>query len=664
MVLVPSIKQSQESKQKSLQHTNIKVKSRSTWSKKRKIALTICLVVLGIIGVSGGIVFAQGKALYNEVMAAKENLVIAKSAADKKDFTEVNHQLVLAQNHLEQAQAKSNTMGWLKWIPVVSTQFQAVDSILSGGIKVVSAGEDITVVAEDIFTAWPEGDASFNSISAPQRKALLAKISASPAKLTGAQAKLNEAVLAFDAIPERGVIGPLGEITTTLRDKLPMMKELVQKMLPILQVAPAIVGYPDEQTYLFLLQNNWELRPTGGFIGTYGILVLQDAEIQEFKTDNIYNLDAPAKKFLYRTPPAPLAKYLKSTQWFMRDANWDPDFPTTAQVAEDFYHAENGPIENIDGVLAITPTFIQDLMQLTGPVTVDGQEFNSTNVIEELEYQSEVGFRKKGLDDSERKVVVGQLATILKDKLLNLPSSQWGKLWEVVLKNLDQKQVLIYSKNEQAQVLVQQLGWDGAIVDQPGDFMMVVDANLAALKTDKVIVRTINRTLTKEGDDYVVNLDLIYNHTGVQDNDFITRYRTYTRVYVPQGSELISSDGFLTASEYEGGKAVVAETHQDELHHKTIFEGFISVEAMSTKTVTLRYALPRNMANYINSHHTYSLYLQKQAGTKNVTVNSSVDFGQTITAFTPIDKIQKNGNNRVQFTSPFNEDQILSIDFK
>lgn len=673
MVLVPSIKPPKHSKHKSLphhtvngpvHHTKIKVKSRQFWSTRRKVVVAVCLILFGIVGVGGGIAFAQGKALYAMVMAAKEDLTRAKAAADKKNFAEVNQQLVSAQNHLEQAQAASDKMKWLKWLPVVSTQFKAVDSILLGGVKIASAGQDITVVAEDIFSAWPEGDASFNSISLADRKALLAKVEASPAKLTGAQTKLNDAVMAFDQIPERGVIGPLGEITGTLREKLPLMKEVVQKALPILEVAPEIVGYPEEQTYLFLLQNNWELRATGGFIGTYGILVLQAANIEKFQTDNIYNLDEPVKHTLHRTPPEPLGRYLKIDQWFMRDSNWDPDFPTTARTAEDFYHAENGPIENIDGVLSVTPSFIQDLMELTGPVTLDGVEFNSNNLIEELEYQSEVGYRHQGLLESERKVVIGKLATILKDKLLNLPSSQWGKLWEVLLTNLDEKHVLIYSKDEQAQALVQQLEWDGAMVDKPGDYLMVVDSNLAALKTDKVMVKTINRTLSKEGDDYIVNLELVYNHTGVQDNDFITRYRTYTRVYVPRGSALLDSNGFLTNSEFEGGKPIQAETKEYEPNNKTVFEGFISVEAKSTKKVTLRYKLPPEMTNYINHNRTYALYLQKQPGTTNVTLNSSIDFGEAITAFSPVDKLQKIGDNRVQLSTPFAVDQVLSIDFK
>ncbi len=667
MVLIPNIKQSKYSKANQRAHkviSHAKVKSHLSWFKRHRRIVATIAVMFSVVFISSGIAFAQGSTLYRYTMAAKNNVATAKVAADKKDFTEVGKQLVLAQQNLEAAQTASSKMAWMKWMPVFSTQFKAVDHLLIGGTELASAGQDIVVVAEDIFSVWPEESASFNSISLSDRKALLAKIEASPEKLIGAQTKLNVAIEAFDRIPERGVIGPLGELTGLLRDKLPLMKELVHKALPVLQVAPKIAGYPEQQTYLFLLQNNWELRATGGFIGTYGILVLQAANIEQFETHNIYNLDEPAKTTLFLDPPEPLKRYLKIKQWFMRDSNWDPDFPTTANTAEDFYHAENGPIEQIDGVLSVTPAFIQDLMKLTGPITVDNQEYNAENVIEELEYPSEFGYVKEGLNDSERKVVIGKLATLLKEKLLNLPSSKWGELWEILLKNLDEKHVLIYSKDHQVQELMQELEWNGAMINRPGDYLMVVDSNLAALKTDKVMVKTINRTLTKEGEDYIVNLELVYNHTGVQDDDFITRYRSYTRIYVPEGSELLSSEGFLTNSEFEGGRPVEAATNTYDLSHKTVFEGFISVEAMSIKTVTLKYKLPRDMANYISNNHTYALYLQKQPGTNNVILNSSIDFGKKIGQFTPVDSMQKIGNNKVQFNVPFKLDYALNIDFE
>lgn len=79
----------------------------------------------------------------------------------------------------------------------------------------------------------------------------------------------------------------------------------------MLQVVPRLVGFEEPETYLFLLQNNHELRPTGGFIGTYGILKLQDGEIKEFETDNIYNLDKSTQPILQESAPEPIAIYLE-----------------------------------------------------------------------------------------------------------------------------------------------------------------------------------------------------------------------------------------------------------------------------------------------------------------------------------------------------------------
>ncbi|MFA5995440.1 MAG: DUF4012 domain-containing protein [Patescibacteria group bacterium] len=633
------------------------------WSKRKKTIVSVVSAVLIVLLGGSGLAYAQGIVVYREAMSAKTSFERAKQALEKKDFDTIKQELQTGQTHLEQAQVASNKMRWLKWLPVITTQFAAVDHILNGGVAVAQAGQDITVVTEDIYSAMPDEEASFNSISDEERQAVLAKISNSPEQLIGAQQKLNYAVSEFDLVPSSGVIGPLASLTGMLKEKLPFMKEMVQKVLPLLQVAPSILGYPDEQTYLFLLQNNRELRPTGGFIGTYGTLILRDAQIEKFETNNIYNLDEPVKNTLFRKPPEPLGRYLKIDQWFMRDANWDPDFPTTAQITEDFYHAENGPIENIDGVLAVTPMFIQDLMVLTGPITVDGDQFTKENIIDTIQYQSEFGYIKKGLKNSERKVIIGKLATIIKDKLLNLPSAQWGTLLEIMIKNLDEKQVLIYSKNNQAQTLVQQLGWDGSINQPKSDFLMLVDANLSALKTDKVMEKHIDYQVTQENGDYIANLKITYKHAGIQDDKFITRYRSYARVYVPSGSQLLGSDGFLTNSEFEGGVPVEAQTTEAAAVNKTVFAGFISVEAQTSKTISLRYKLPVAMQQAVLNDQQYRLYAQKQPGTNNVTLTVSFDIGKAIKDYTPVDKIEKNDNNKIILQTPLNVDQQITASF-
>lgn len=619
------------------------------------IAIIIC-VVLGAIG------YLNGKTMYLEAIAGKDDFMGAQTAITEQRFLDAVDSLASAEVHFKNAQTASDKLFWIKWVPWVSTQFDAIDNLLFGGEKIASALQDISYVGNDIYSAIESDDTTISNITPKQRKAILEQVSKSPETLRRAQLELREAVEALDAIPEDGVMPLLAVVTIPIKEKLPLLDQIVEKAIPFLEIAPGLLGYPEPKTYLFLLQNNTELRPTGGFIGTYGILIMKNGDIKEFGTDNIYNLDSPMKDELFIDPPEPFAKYLGSTQWFMRDSNWHPDFTITAEKVEEFYHLENGPQENLDGVIAMTPVVIHDLLELTGPITVEGEEYTAVNLTEKLQYEVEVGYLLDGTSDSARKEVIGKIAGVLMERMLNLPKNQWGDLWEMAVKDLDQKHILIYSKDDTTQELVGKLGWDGAMHTGDEDYLMVVDANLAALKTDRVMTKNLDYKLTKEGSKYQVELTMKYNNDGII-GPFTTRYRTYTRIYVPYGSELIETTGFLTNDRYLQGQPVAAKVTQDEDLHKTVFEGFISVEPKTEETISIKYNLPDEITNQIESGN-YSFIWQKQAGTDNVSYTYYFDIGKKIKNVDAIDDETEMSDNKVQFVGPLEVDKSINIELR
>lgn len=640
-----------------IEKSTVKKPKHRRW-KQLGIGLACVCIITSLLG---ALAFRSGKVLYNESLAAKDDFMLAQSALTEQRFTDASGHLASAEQHFVNAQQASDRLFWIKWLPWISTQFKAVDNLLIGGTKIASALQDISLVGNNIFTAIESDEATISNITPKQRKLILEQISASPDELRSAQAELREAVVALNSIPDKGVMPVLAVATIPIKEKLPLLEQIVEKAIPFLEIAPGLVGYPDEKTYLFLLQNNSELRPTGGFIGTYGILILKNGDIKEFKTDNIYNLDTPVKDELFIEPPEAFKTYIGSTQWFMRDANWHPDFTITAEKVEEFYHLEHGPTESIDGVIAMTPEVIHDLLALTGPITVEGEEYTADNLTEKLQYQVEVGYRFEGTSDSARKEVIGKLASELMNRMMNLPKSQWGDLWKMTVENLDEKHLLIYSKDEKIQTLVGQLGWDGSIKQTESDFIEVVDANLAALKTDRVMTKIISYHVSKDADRYKASVTLKYHNDGIIST-FTTRYRTYTRIYVPYGSELITTNGFLTNDRYLQGDPVAAKVTQDEAVHKTVFEGFISVEPKTEETVTLEYYLPQTVSQQIEAG-SYELYWQKQSGTDNVQYDFTLDIDESIDSIDTLDEPQEISDNKVHLSAPLNVDKTIKLEF-
>ena len=133
---------------------------------------------------------------------------------------------------------------------------------------------------------------------------------------------------------------------------------------------PAILGWDGPRRYLVLTQNPAELRPTGGYTGSYGIIAFDKGQITERVFRDIFLLDLPWD-YPFIEAPTELTNYLlgPTQPWQLADANWSPDFPTSAQDAIRLYENESGDTQ-IDGVLGITTYTIDELLKVTGPITV------------------------------------------------------------------------------------------------------------------------------------------------------------------------------------------------------------------------------------------------------------------------------------------------------
>jgi hypothetical protein len=141
-----------------------------------------------------------------------------------------------------------------------------------------------------------------------------------------------------------------------------------------LGAAPQLLGINHATTYLALWQDTSERRATGGFITAAGTMSVKNGQLGALALQDTYELDVPAATSHPTPLPAAAAWFPLSKSWGLRDANLEPDFPTTAQAAEQLYTGEGGG--PVDGVLAFTTSFVQHLLSITGPVQLP--ELNET----------------------------------------------------------------------------------------------------------------------------------------------------------------------------------------------------------------------------------------------------------------------------------------------
>jgi hypothetical protein len=539
-----------------------------------------------------------------------------------------------------------------------------VDDLVAVGQEATTAAGSMIEFAAHIFEPFADrGKVSLATISPEEKGQLLAGISEREESLKAAQTAIHHAAEALDRIPEKGLVRPLQKVITPLKQQFPVIRQAIDQAIPATHLLPPVLGYPDERSYLFLLQNNNELRPGGGFIGTYGLMKVKNGEIVSLKTDNSYNLDEAAKNLPIITPPAPMQKYLKAKAWYFRDANWSPDFPTSAKQAIQFYEREGGQ-KNVDGVVAITPTTIVELLKLVGPITVYKIEFTPENFTSRLQEYVGSGFKSYGLNESQRKDIIGVMTTELVNRLLSLPLSDWSDLFLVLSQQLSQKQFLMYMQDAALQSILVDQNWGGSIQGEAAeDYLMVVDANLASLKTDSVMQRTYSYSVEVKNSEAIATLKVQYRHTGKFDwrtSTIISRYNTYLRVYVPAGSELLESSGAQLRERSQTAGKVETSTELG----RTVFAAFKSIEPQTDSNLVLKYKLPTGVAEQLKKN-AYTLNWQKQPGMVKPNIDLTVKTPNNRPATTTsLDNQARLSQDAVLFSGPLEADRFISITYR
>ncbi len=140
-----------------------------------------------------------------------------------------------------------------------------------------------------------------------------------------------------------------GDLPRSVDNKITSLEPVLLPLENTIDSFPALLGFEGKREYVVLFQNNMELRPGGGFIGSYGLVKLDKGRVTDFTVHDVY--DADGKLSTHIDPPYGLQRYMGAKHWFLRDSNFAIDFPQDAKQAETFLQLETG--ENVDGVIAI-----------------------------------------------------------------------------------------------------------------------------------------------------------------------------------------------------------------------------------------------------------------------------------------------------------------------
>lgn len=417
-----------------------------------------------------------------------------------------------------------------------------------------------------------------------------------------------------------------------------------------------VLGMEEKQTYLVLFLNNTEIRPGGGFIGSYGLIEIEKGVPHIIKTEGTEILDLTAPYF-ESIPPIYLKEHLKIERWMFRDSNWSPDFYHSTLQGLEFYKKELGErSDQIDGVIGITPTVLEELLKIIGPIVIDDMEFNSDNFTEKLEYEVEYGYVEKGLKSNERKDLIGILAKEILVKARNSLLTNWSSYYNLFEKLTKEKHILFYSSNEEIQNLLEIKEWAGRVKQTSGDYLLWVDANLGAWKTDASLDRhLIYKIFPTDSGRFVAEVKMEYNHKSSKDWR-TSRYLSYARIYVPKGSELIEIVGGESPT---GGLKDYSMDKGEELD-KQWFGSTVKVPPLSNKNLIFRFYLSPKIEQQIYSG-VYDLIVQKQLGTLDHKLTLDLNFDNNVLSAHPSELEENWGDYKYSFKTDLFLDRFFSI---
>lgn len=393
-----------------------------------------------------------------------------------------------------------------------------------------------------------------------------------------------------------------------LRQKLITSEEALAKIKPLLENAEDLIGQSDEKKYLIFFFNNMELRPGGGFIGSYAIATFKDYRLTNLKVEDVYDADGQLKAHI--EPPYPIKTYLHQPHWFLRDSNFDPDFLINTNQAFYFLEKEMG-YSDFSGSIGITTTAIQYIIDSMGQIYVpDWQELiTKDNFYIKTQIHAEKDFFPGSIQKKSF------LNSLIRSIIQKIPETSYQNLAIALKKSLEEKQIVVYSVNPNIQNLFELSGWSGRRISPTCaqqdnncilDFLFPYDANLGLNKANFYVKRNYELTLSFDSDNYIS-----HNFKAIFTNDSPTEifpggtYGNYFQILIPTNTEKI----YVLVN----GKTYTNLDINTNANFK-IIGLFFEVPPQGTKEIEVRYVLDTNT---IKGKNMYQLIVQKQIGSMN-----------------------------------------------
>jgi hypothetical protein len=438
------------------------------WSRQRVTAVSVIFLALALTAGSILYVLALQDRYRNARVRADAvherysgSDVASLRPEDLPQLTEDLGQLESDLKHLQELADAPLLGGLARHAPLVGDDVKASQDLLDLGVELATIARQVSVIANDIRLAFETTGMLVDSGAAGPTWLDVVRDN---------RHQIDELATRFDAALSRRASLDVAHLPQRGRDLLLQVDQILiqatdlrDEYVSVLPLLDTAFGANGEARYVILLQNREEIRPGGGFPGTYAIISLSDGRVSSYVIDDIHALDRTYVAHRQRVIPAPgpIRTVIGQQELLPHDALWSPDFREAAQTFLTMYDQTDQP--SLTGVIGLSDSSVQHLLTITGPYQVDinGQQqlVTADNFLQQIESYRDVTWQ----DLAAHKQVVALLGASLIERVKAADFETKKRIYYALREDADRREIQIFLPTPAMQAEVTKRGWDGAL---------------------------------------------------------------------------------------------------------------------------------------------------------------------------------------------------------
>lgn len=549
---------------------------------------------------------------FSSITGAVDSISLASTNAKSLNLQEASKNFINASSYFQELQDNSL---------VFENQILSPQELSEAGLIISKVGDNLTTAIKEVQDLPNQifetnKQVFLNNEIQTDQESITEKIQVLKANVELSIAQLNQAQQIFESQSYQLLPPALNQTYKDALNQLQDVNDILFRLDTILAGSLDLLGHQTPHRYLVLLQNQNELRPLGGFLGSVMSFDVDQGVVKNISFQDIYDIDGQAQKTL----PVPPEFNSFTSEIFSRDANYSPLPEISTQKVQDLFNYSRQP--NYRSYIILNHNFLAKLLEMAGPLTleIEGKFYTIDHTNFSLILNTIV-------EIEQNKDVVNQILETTQVHIFKNLDIQG--LSQIIKESVLDRDLQFFTQNQSIQEEINQAPiYTPMLSDLPDyqDYLLITETNVGGNKSDQYMDNTFIHSTDFTKGKITNQIDITKTHTYTNQTEIINnsilaqnnipsipdelRYilgrgnnKNMTKLYIPKGSKIVSFEGEFTKT---------PEIYEDEEFNKSYILFETEIEPGQTSKFSITYEPKLRPLKF--TVKTYKLVLQKSSG--------------------------------------------------